>query len=99
MNTSTMKNMAVAGLVPRVMKGFKFRWLLFGAAAYYGLKMLNKRGILPKQTDAALGFIDQGIDMAKEKMGFQSISSSLSSSVPSASATPAKVHADAPSIH
>jgi hypothetical protein len=38
-------------------------------AAYYGLKYLNKRGILPKQTGAVLGAIDQGIDAAKGQVG------------------------------
>jgi hypothetical protein len=93
MDSSTIKNMAAASVAPTVLKNFKLRWVFFGVAAYYGLKLLNKKGVLPKQTDAALGFIDQGIDMAKEKMGFSS------SSVSSTASTPAKVHADAPSIH
>lgn len=68
----TVSNAATAYLAPKVMRGFRLKWLLYGAAAYYGLKYLNKRGILPKQTDAAIGLIDRGIDMAKRQVGLGS---------------------------
>lgn len=68
-----MKNefpkMAGAAIAPRVARGFRLSWILYGVAAYYGLKYLNKRGILPNQTGAALDMIDKGIDYAKEQFG------------------------------
>lgn len=60
---------AAAYMAPKVMRGFKFSWVLYGVAAYYGLKYMNKRGILPTQTGAALGWIDQGISFAKNQFG------------------------------
>ena len=47
---------------------FKLRWIAYGALAYFGLRMLSKRGILPKQADAALDVIDKGIDRVKEQV-------------------------------
>jgi hypothetical protein len=52
-----------------IIKGFRFRWLVYGAVAYYGIRYLNQRGILPKQTGFALGLFDRGIDLAKRQMG------------------------------
>lgn len=66
----TVEKAAAAYMAPKLMKGFRLRWLVYGAAAYYGLKFLNKRGVLPNQTGAALDLIDRGIDMAKERVGF-----------------------------
>lgn len=61
---------AAAGYIgPKVLSNFRFKWLVYGAAAYYGLRFMNKRGILPKQTDAALNLIDRGIGFAKEQVG------------------------------
>lgn len=67
---SKLTQAAAAYVAPKVMRGFRFRWLVYGAAAYYGIKMLNSRGILPKQTGAALDLIDRGIGMAKQRVGF-----------------------------
>ena len=53
----------------KLLKGFRLSWLVYGVAAYYGLKFLNKKGIMPKQTDAALGLMDKGIDFAKSQVG------------------------------
>ncbi len=55
----------------KLLKGFRLSWLVYGAAAYYGLKFLNKKGIMPKQTDAALGLMDKGIDFAKGQVGLK----------------------------
>jgi len=41
------------------------------ALAYYGLRFLNKRGILPAQTGAALDLADRAIDSAKEALGIE----------------------------
>ncbi|MBX2988342.1 MAG: hypothetical protein KF802_10645 [Bdellovibrionaceae bacterium] len=60
-----------AYIAPRLLRGFRWQWVLYGAAAYYGLKLLNKRGVFPDQTGAALNLIDQGVDMVKEKMGMK----------------------------
>lgn len=67
---SDFKTAAASTMAPNLIRGFRFSWLLYGAAAYFGLKYLNKSGILTKQTGAALDFIDQGIDTVKEKVGF-----------------------------
>ncbi|HMN69790.1 MAG TPA: hypothetical protein PKC28_14700 [Bdellovibrionales bacterium] len=56
-------------VAPRLLSAFRFRYLVFGAVAYFGLRYLNKRGILPRQTGAALDLIDSGIDMAKKQVG------------------------------
>ncbi|MBX2996732.1 MAG: hypothetical protein KF681_18080 [Bdellovibrionaceae bacterium] len=64
-----LKSAAVASLGPKIVRNFKWSWVLYGVAAYYGIKYLNKRGILPKQTGALLGVIDHGIDAAKSQVG------------------------------
>lgn len=58
-------------IIPKVLSQFKFRWLIYGAVAYYGLKLLNDKGYLPKQANGALDLMDEGIEMAKEKMGLR----------------------------
>jgi hypothetical protein len=58
-------------LVPAILSQVKLRWIVYGVAAYYGLKLLSKKGLLPQQADAALDVVDQGIDLAKEKIGFK----------------------------
>ena len=67
---ANVTNAATALVAPKLMKNFKLRWLVYGAAAYYGLKYMSSRGIFPKQTGAALDLIDKGIDVAKERVGF-----------------------------
>lgn len=69
---SNFKTAAAAAVAPRLIRGFRFSWLIYGAAAYFGLKYLNKSGILTKQTGAALDAIDQGIEAVKQKVGFES---------------------------
>ena len=69
MNT-TAKGAAAAYIAPKVLRGFRWQWLLYGAAAYYGLRYMSKHGIFPKQTGAALNLIDKGIDIAKQQIGF-----------------------------
>ncbi len=71
MNT-TLNTAAAAALAPKVLRGFRFRWLIYGAAAYYGLRLMSKRGIFPKQTDAALNVIDRGLDALKSQVGLKS---------------------------
>ncbi len=79
---SNFKTAAASSIAPSLIRGFRMSWLLYGAAAYFGLRYLNKSGILTKQTGAALDMIDQGIDTVKEKVGFKtSKSNSLSSAV------------------
>jgi hypothetical protein len=65
----TIEKAAAAYAAPKIVKGFRLSWVLYGVAAYYGLKYMNKRGILPKQTDFALGLIDRGINFAKDQVG------------------------------
>ena len=69
---SNFKSFTTGAMAPQLIKGFRLSWLLYGAAAYFGLKYLNKSGILTKQTKAALDFIDHGIETVKEKVGFDS---------------------------
>lgn len=71
MNTNTVTSLAAAGIAPKILRSVGLRGIIFAAVAYYGLKYLSKKGVLPKQADAALGFVDHGIDMAKEKLGFE----------------------------
>ncbi len=91
MNSKTVAGFAAAGLAPTVARRIGLRWIIFGVAAYYGLKLLNKKGILPKETDAALGFIDKGINLAKETIGAQA-SNALSGAKKA-------IHSNAPSVH
>lgn len=72
MDKNTIAKAAAAGIAPRILKKVGMRWAFAGVAAYYGLKYLNKKGILPKQTGAALDMIDQGIHKAQEVFGFES---------------------------
>jgi hypothetical protein len=64
-----LKNAAASYVVPKVARGFRLSWLVYGAAAYFGIRYLNKRGILPNQTGAALNLVDRGIDMVKKQVG------------------------------
>lgn len=68
------KTAAAAYVAPKVLKNFKWQWLVYGAVAYYALKLMSKKGILPNQTGPAVDFIDNGIDkgvgFAKESLGF-----------------------------
>lgn len=74
---NAIQNVAVPYVGSKLLKGFRLRWLLYGAAVYYGLRYMNKRGIMPKQTDAALGLIDRGIDLAKTQFGIKNSSPSV----------------------
>ena len=65
---------------PRALRAVRFKWIVWGVAAYYGLKYLNKRGIMPDQTGAAIGLIDKGIDYAKSQIGMGQDSSLSGSS-------------------
>ncbi len=58
-----------ATALPTLLRGFRLRWIVYGAAAYFGLRMLSKKGIFQKQADAALGVIDKGIDVVKKQVG------------------------------
>ncbi len=77
--TPTVKNLAVGILVPAILARIKLRWVAFGVAAYYGLRLLNQQGVLPKQAHQAFDSIDRGIDAAKEKIGFNRPATSASS--------------------
>ncbi len=80
--TPTVKNIAAGILVPAILTRLKLRWLAIGALAYYGLHLLNKKGVLPQQAHQAMDTIDRGIDRgidaAKEKIGFNKTNSSSS---------------------
>jgi hypothetical protein len=56
-------------LAPKIMRGFRLRWLVYGAAAYYALRFMSKRGIFPNQADAALNAIDNGLAAIKSRVG------------------------------
>lgn len=70
---TVLKNAAATYMVPKVARGFRMSWLVYGAAAYFGIKYLNKRGILPTQTGAALNMIDHGIDLVKRQVGLDKV--------------------------
>lgn len=74
--TPTVKNLAVGILVPALLARIKLRWVAFGVAAYYGLRLLNQQGVLPQQANQAFDTIDRGIDAAKEKIGLNKPSTS-----------------------
>lgn len=75
----TIETAAAAFVAPKLLSGFKFRWLVYGAAAYFALRQMSKRGIFPKQADAALDVIDDGLDMVKAKVGLGSTAESAPS--------------------
>ncbi|MBL7543284.1 MAG: hypothetical protein JNL11_05680 [Bdellovibrionaceae bacterium] len=62
---NSVKNLAGT----HIMKGFRWHWVLYGAAAYFGVRYLYSRGILPNQTGAALNAINKGVDFAKNQIG------------------------------
>ena len=64
----TTEALATGYIAPKVISGFKFRWIAYGVLAYFGLRMMSKRGIFPKQADAALDVIDKGIDTVKNQV-------------------------------
>ena len=65
----TMQTAATAYVAPKILKNFKFRWILYGAAVYYGLRILKKQGY---NVDSALNLIDHGMDYAKRNLGLGS---------------------------
>lgn len=69
---SSIQSAGSAIIAPKLLGRFRLRWLLYGAAAYYGLKLMSRNGIFSKQADAALDVIDRGIDVAKSRVGFSS---------------------------
>lgn len=71
MDSSTAAKLATAAIAPKLLNRSALKWIAFGAVAYYGLKYLSKKGMLPDQGEKALGAIDQGIDMAKENFGLK----------------------------
>lgn len=54
----------------QLLRGFRLRWLVYGAAAYFALRLMSKNGIFAKQADAALDVIDRGIDNVKTQVGY-----------------------------
>lgn len=92
--SSVVQNIAAGYLAPKVLKRFKWQYVVFGVAAYYGLKLLAKKGIFPAQTNKALNLIDQGVDYAKEQVGIHPSQRNQARKV-----TPAQMHADFPAIH
>jgi hypothetical protein len=52
----------------KVAKKVNLDWIVYGAAAYYGLRFLNNSGIFPK-AGAALDVIDRGLDAAQKSIG------------------------------
>ncbi len=79
---SQFETAAAAIVAPKLLSKFKFRYLIYGAAAYYGLKYLASRGVFPQQTGAAVDLIDKGIDLAKHQVGIGSnLADSVSSSM------------------
>lgn len=72
---SVIRTAATAYMAPKILRKFRWQWLLYGVAAYYALKLMRNRGILPKQTGAAVDFLDHEIDVIKEKIGFQKTNS------------------------
>lgn len=70
MNTA-VQSIAAGLIVPKVVSNFKWRWLAYGVAAYYGLKFLKNNNVLPQLTGPAVDLIDHGIDKAKEAVGLK----------------------------
>jgi hypothetical protein len=68
---SLLQTAAASVVVPKIARRFKFSWLLYGAAAYFGIRYLNRKGILPKETGFALNAMDKGIDSAKQHLSLQ----------------------------
>ncbi len=57
---------ALRKVLPKsIVNNFDGRWVLYGIAAYAGLRYLNKRGIFT-QTSAASDAIDRGTDTVKD---------------------------------
>lgn len=45
--SSLLKSAAIAAVAPKVLKNVRWQWVLYGAAAYFAVKFLVQRGILP----------------------------------------------------
>lgn len=82
-NSTTAKNLAAAYVVPIILARIKLRWIAFGVVAYYGLKILSEKGLLPAPAHRAMNAVEHGIDLAKEKIGFSEGGSKLASSTSS----------------
>jgi hypothetical protein len=65
----TIENSAKTLLGARALKGFRWHWLLYGVAAYFGVRFLYKKGVFPKQTGAALDIMNRGVEYAKHQIG------------------------------
>ncbi|AGH95953.1 hypothetical protein [Pseudobdellovibrio exovorus] len=64
---SSLKNAAMAVIAPKVVKSFRWQWLLYGAAAYYVLKYLAGRGFFGKMPPLKQ-FIDVEATSVQEKI-------------------------------
>ena len=76
--TPTIRNLAIGIIVPAVLARIRLRWLAVGVAAYYGLRILNQKGVLPPQATQAFDSLYRGIEAAKEKMGINKTTSGVS---------------------
>ena len=72
MNTQDVTRMAAMAAAPKMLSRGKIKWLVLAAGAYYGLKYLSSKGVLPATADSALKKVDSVIVDAKENFGFHS---------------------------
>ena len=68
---SLIGSAAAAVVGPKLIRNFRFSWLVYGAVAYFGIRYLNRKGVLPKQTGMAMNAMNRGIDTAKEHLGLK----------------------------
>jgi len=71
MASSMIQSAAAAVVGPKLVRNFRFSWLVYGAVAYFGIRYLNKKGVMPKQTEFAMNAMNRGIDTAKEHLGLK----------------------------
>lgn len=65
---SFFKSATMAAVAPQVLKRVKWQWIVYGAAAYFALKYLNKRGIFAKAKKPIRDFIDVEASAVQEKV-------------------------------
>ena len=71
MNLQETAGLAATNIIgSKLVRRIGFRWIAIGVAAYYGLRMLNKRGMLPQQAGPLFDKVDGFVDQTVGSFGF-----------------------------
>lgn len=65
---SFISSLATGGVGAAVLKRAKWSWLGYGVAAYVGLRLMRRYGIMERQADQGIKLMERGVKMAKDQV-------------------------------